>query len=291
MGWVDMGEVIVVAGATGYVGRHVVAALHERGHRVRALVRSRERAERPGVAGAPPLLGLVDEWRIVDYTDPATVRDACAGADRVVSALGVTRQKASPWDVDFLGNLRLLEDAERHGLTSFLYVNVVHADSGTSLTMRSKFAFSQALRRSRVAPQLVNPSGYFSDVGEFLLMAKRGLGFTLGEGSARINPIHGADLAEFIGDHLFGPAGTWDVGGPDILTYRELEELAFRIAGRRPRILRLGRRTAAAIQWAADRGSGRAGNLARFFLESLTLEAVGTPTGTRRLEPYLRTLA
>ena len=132
-----MGEVIVVAGATGYVGRHVVAALHERGHRVRALGRSRERAERPGVAGAPPLLGLVDEWRIVDYTDPATVRDACAGADRVVSALGVTRQKASPWDVDFLGNLRLLEDAERHGLTSFLYVNVVHADSGTSLTMRS----------------------------------------------------------------------------------------------------------------------------------------------------------
>lgn len=286
-----MSETVVVAGATGYVGRHVVETLHERGHRVRALVRSRERAERPGTAGAPALLGLVDEWCIVDYADPASVRNACAGADRVVSALGVTRQKTSPWDIDFLGNLRLLEDAERHGLTSFLYVNVVHADSGTSLTMRSKFAFSQALRRSRVAPQLVNPSGYFSDVGEFLLMAKRGLGFTLGQGSARINPIHGADLAEFIGDHLFGPAGTWDVGGPDILTYRELEELAFRIAGRRPRILRLGRRTAAAIQWAADRGSGRAGNLARFFLESLTLEAVGTPTGTRRLEPYLRTLA
>ncbi|NHB85870.1 NmrA family NAD(P)-binding protein [Tessaracoccus sp. HDW20] len=55
-----MDETIVVAGATGYVGRHVVAALSAAGHRVRVLVRSRERAEaegpfgHPGSAGASP---------------------------------------------------------------------------------------------------------------------------------------------------------------------------------------------------------------------------------------------
>lgn len=70
-------------------------------------------------------------------------------------------------------------------------------------------------------------------------MAKRGFGFTVGEGTAKINPIHGADLAEFIVERFAEPSGSWDVGGPDILSYRELEELAFRIAGRRPRILRL----------------------------------------------------
>lgn len=279
---------IVVAGATGYVGRHVVEALDLRGYRVRALVRSRDRAEAPGAFGAPSLRGHVAEWRIVDYTDSSTLMDACEGADRVVSALGVTRQNASPWDIDFLGNLRLLEDAERHGAASFLYVNVLHCQGGTSLTMRSKHAFSETLRRSRVAAQIVNPSGYFSDVTDFLLMARRGFGFTLGDGTAKINPIHGADLAEFIVEHLAEPSMSWDIGGPDILSYRELEELAFRVAARRQRILRIPPSVLRPLQWAADRSSPRLSNLTRFFLESLKIDAVGTPTGDRRIEPFLR---
>lgn len=283
-------ETIVVAGATGYVGRHVVEALDSRGYRVRALVRSRERAEAPGSFGAPPLRGRVADWRIVDYSDPTTLWGVCESADRVVSALGITQQKASPWDIDFLGNLRLLEDAERHALGSFLYVNVLHSETGTSLTVRSKHAFAQTLRRSRVAGQIVNPSGYFSDLTNFLLIAKKGFGFTLGDGTAKLNPIHGADLAEFIVEHLAEPSASWDIGGPDTLTYRELEELAFSIAGRRQRILRIRPGILRPLQWAADRSSPRVSNLTRFFLESLRVDAVGTPIGTRRLEPYLRAL-
>ncbi len=285
-----MVETIVVAGATGYIGRHVVMALARDGYRVRALVRSRERAEAAGPFNSPALCGCVDQWRIVDYADPLTLRDACAGADRVVSALGVTRQNASPWDIDFLGNLRLLEDAERHGTASFLYVNVLHSESGTSLTMRSKHAFSQVLSSSRLAGQIVNPSGYFSDVTDFLLMARRGIGFTLGAGDTRVNPIHGADLSRFVIDHMHESGGSWDVGGPDVFTYRELEQLAFRIAGRRPRLVRVGPRIGQSIGWLADRGSPRTGNLVRFFLESLAVDAVGGPTGEHHLEPYLRSL-
>jgi uncharacterized protein YbjT (DUF2867 family) len=286
-----MSELVAVAGATGYVGRHVAAELAARGYRVRALVRSRQRAEESGAYEAPALRGLVAEWRIVDYGDPATLADVCDGADRMVSALGVTRQKVSPWTIDFLGNLQLLADAERHGLSSFAYVNVLRSEAGSSVTMRSKFAFSQVLARSAVAPQIVNPSGYFSDMTDFLRMAQRGIGFTLGDGATRINPIHGADLAAFIVDRLDGPAGAWDVGGPDVFSYRELEELAFRVAGRRPRILRVGEGVGRGLEWLARRASPRAANLARFFVESLALDAVGTPTGERRLEPYWRSIA
>ncbi|MGP5227479.1 SDR family oxidoreductase [Arthrobacter rhombi] len=285
-----MNQLVVVAGASGYVGRHVVEALDRCGYRVRALVRSREQAEAPGTFGAPALKGHVAEWRIVNYLDPATLQGACDGAERVVSALGVTRQNASPWDVDFLGNLRLLEEAERQGLASFLYVNVLHSASGTSVTLRSKNAFAEVLRRSTVAGQIVNPSGCFSDITDFLLLAQKGIGFTLGDGSSRLNPIHGADLAEFIVGHLDGPTASWDIGGPEIFTYRELESLAFRIAGRRQRILPVRPGALRPLQWAADRFSPRAANLTRFFLESLQLDAVGTPVGHRRLEPYLRAL-
>jgi hypothetical protein len=121
-------------------------------------------------------------------------------------------------------------------------------------------------------------------------MARRGIGFTLGAGRTRVNPIHGADLARFIVDHLTAATGSWDVGGPDTFTYRELEELAFSVAGRRPHILRLGPAATRPLQWTADRTSPRIGNLTRFFLESLRLDAVGAPTGTRRLEAYLRSM-
>lgn len=286
-----MSNTIVVAGATGYIGRYVVKALAERGAEVRALVRSRERAEARGAFDAPSLKDAVAEWRIVDYTDPDTLIGCCAGAGRVVSALGVTRQKADPWSIDFLGNLRLLADAERHGINSFLYVNVLHVDSGSSQTMRSKHAFTEVLRRSAVAAQIVNPSGYFSDVSDFVLMARRGFGFTLGDGATRVNPIHGADVATFIAEHLEGPAGEWDIGGPDTFTYRELEELAFTVAGRKQgRIVQVSPALMEPARWAMDRVSPRLGNLTRFFTESLQTDAVGTPTGTHRLEPYLRSL-
>lgn len=283
-----MNDTITVAGATGYIGRHVVAALDTAGHRVRALVRSRSRAEEPGSFGSPGLAGHVAEWRIVDYAAPDTLRDVCDGSERVVSALGVTRQPASPWDIDFQGNLRVLESAERAGAQSFLYVNVLHADAGTSDILRAKNAFSEVLRRSAVRGQIVNPSGYFSDMTDFLTAARRGMGFTLGEGTRRLNPIHGADLADFIVARIDGPAGIWDVGGPEIFSYHDLEELVFRIAGRKPRIVKVGPRAAGTLQWLADRGSPRAGMLMRFFLESLDRDGVGVPTGERRLEPFLR---
>lgn len=286
-----MSETIVVAGATGYIGRHAVKALDAQGHRVRALVRSRKRAEEPGSFNAPSLEGHVAEWAEVDYFTPSTLMDVCKGANRVVSALGVTRQNASPWDIDFLGNLRVLKDAERHELQSFMFVNVLHSRRGTSLTVRSKSAFAETLSRSRVAGQIINPSGFFSDITDFLRMAQKGFGFTVGDGSARINPIHGADLADFIVDHLHDPAGSWDIGGPDTLSYRELEELTFSIVERKPRIIRVHPGALRPLQWVADRSSPRVSNLARFFFESLQTDAVGTATGTRRLKDYLESVA
>lgn len=199
-------ESIVVAGATGYLGRHIVTELAARGHRVRAVVRSRRRAEQPGPHGAPALTGMVAECVEGEVTDPAFIQGICQGADRVVSALGVTRQNASPWDVDFLANLHLLADAEHESVRSFLYVNVMHAETGHSLLLRAKAAFSEVLRRSQVPHHLINPSGYFSDVTDFFEMANRGL-VILPPGNTRVAPIHGSDLARFCVDRMGTTAG------------------------------------------------------------------------------------
>lgn len=284
-------EKFLVAGATGYVGRHVVAELKRRGYWVRALVRDRARAEQPGAHRAPALAGLVDEWHVGEVTQPETLAGVCDGVARVVSALGVTRQKAEPWEVDFLGNLRVLEAAEGAAVRSLCYVNVIHVRSGTSQLMRAKSAFVESLRRSRVAPQLVNPSGYFSDVSELVGLARLGVVPQLGDGSNRLNPIHGADLAAFCVDKALGPAGEWDVGGPDIMTYRELEELAFAAVEATPRVLRLPDPVTAASVWLADRAGPRTGSLVRFFAEGLTRDAVGQTVGTRHLSDWFDEVA
>lgn len=283
-----MSKLVAVAGATGYAGRFLVQELANRGYRVRALVRSRTRAETAGPHEAPALKGLVNEWREGEITDPNFVSGACLGADHVVSALGVTRQKASPWDVDYHANLRLLEDAEREGLQSFLYINVMHVDSGSSLIMRSKAAFAQSLARSSVHHQIINPSGYLSDVSEFLAMAKHGVMVLPPAGEVRIAPIHGEDLARFSVDKLTAASGAWDVGGPDVFHYRDIAEAAAIAVGKDCKIITLPHGAVAAALWGARRIGGRTEMLAQFFADGLTHDAIGERYGEHHLQDFFK---
>lgn len=282
---------VLLIGATGYVGRHLAARLHHDGYVVRAAVRDRARAERPGAFGAPALEGLVDEWVLAPHGAADLRPSIMTGVDHAVSALGVTRQKADPWDVDFRLNLRYLELAESAEVASFLFVGVMNAALGTSGVSRAKHAFMTALERSRVAPQIVNPSVYFSDLTEVYDLARRGIGLGLGRGDVRLSPIHGADLADFCVSRIPDGAGTWDVGGPEVLTYREIVALAFEAAGRRPRYVGIARPLATTAVWAADRLGPRAGSLTRFFLEGMQSDSIGEPHGSRTLREYYATLS
>lgn len=286
----DTRKRVLVAGATGYVGRHIIARLHDDGFVVRAAVRDRARAAAPGAYGAPALEGLVDEWVLAPGGAADLHPQAMADVDHVVSALGVTRQNADPWAIDFLLNLRYLELAELSDTESFLYVGVMNTSTGSSAVSRAKHAFMEALSRSRVSPQIVNPSGYFSDLTEIYDLAKRGMAFGLGDGSVRLSPIHGADLADFCVSHIGSGAGTWDIGGPEMLTYRDIVRLAFEAADRKPRYTRVPQPLASAAVWTADRISPRAGSLTRFFLDGMQTDSVGEPHGTHKLADYFSSL-
>ena len=283
-----MPELAVVAGATGYIGRYLVQELSDRGYRVRAIVRSRERAEQSGAFGAPSLAGRVAEWCIGDITAPSFVAETCHGADRVCSALGVTRQKASPWDVDYLANLRLLEAAENASVASFLFISVMHAAAGRSMILRSKTAFAEALTRSSTAHQIVNPSAYYSDMSGFLSMARAGFILLPPGSGTRIAPIHGADLAAYCADRLGDTSGSWDVGGPDVLTFDQVGGLAATAVGRPCRTIRIPEAAVTAGVWAARRLGGRTAVLAEFLSEGLTREAIGERWGEHRLDEFFR---
>ena len=278
---------VLVAGATGYLGRYVVAELHSRGHLVRAVVRDRDRACREGPWGSPSLDGLVDEWALGSVTDPRFTRDLAADVEHVVSALGVTRQKADPWQIDNLANLAILNSALKHA-ESFTYINTLGGDRCPARLTRAKSAFAQTLSVAEISSQIINPPAYFSDMMEVLAMARRGLVTALSP-TARINPIHGADLAAYVVDRMEkGASGTWDIGGPDVLTWRQVAQLAFRAVGARPHI-------AAVPTWMLPPAlrltalfSPRLADVAQFMSWNMMRDCVAPTTGTHHLADFYR---
>ena len=276
---------VLVAGATGYLGRYVVAELHRRGHLVRAVVRDRDRARREGPWGSPSLDGLVDEWALGNVTDPRFTRDLAADVEHVVSALGVTRQKADPWQIDNLANLAILNSALKHAV-SFTYINTLGGDRCPARLTRAKSAFAQTLSVAEINSQIINPPAYFSDMTEVLAMARRGL-VTVLRPTARINPIHGADLAAYVVDRMEeGRTGTWDVGGPDVLSWRELAHLAFDAVGKRSHVLTVPAWALPPALRLTGLFSPRLADTARFMAWNMTRDCVAPTTGTHHLADF-----
>lgn len=269
---------LLVAGATGYLGGFVVAEAKRRGYRVRALAR-------PG----KPVPGA-DEVFEGEATRPETLTGLCAGVDLVFSSLGITRQtdRVTFEDVDHLANRNVLREAEAAGVRRFGFVSVVNPErfAGNAL-MDARERFVAALAESPVPGTVVRATGFFNDMDEFLAMARRGTVWIFADGP-RMNPIHGADLAEVVLDALEAGTAECTAGGPEPLTQREVGALAFAALGRPPRV-----RTVP--PWLVDLAltvlrivHPRLHTIARFMRTGATTDMLGEARGTRRLGAHYR---
>lgn len=282
---------ILVAGATGALGQHVVRQLHERGYQLRVLSRSAERAR--------PLSHLVDEVRVGDATRPDSIGGLCDGVEMVFSCLGQT-VAADPsvrgpgyHAVDYVANHNLIGQAAAAGVRRFVYVSVFGADRHPSVAyLRAHADVAAELRRSGLSYGIVQPNGYFSAYRAFLDLARGGRSFVVGDGLARTNPIHDADLADACVEVLERADDVeLPIGGPDIFTRRAVFELAHRIVGTASQI----RSAPPWIVWGAARLirplAPRVGELAEFLAAVSTADFVAPAYGTRRLEDYFRSIA
>lgn len=273
---------VLVAGATGYVGRHVTRELKKRGRWVRALARSRAKVDELGLE--------VDDVHIGDVTDPATLAGACADIDVVFSCIGQMRArgKTSFDDVDRKGNERLLDLAIAAGVKRFAYVASYRGEELRRLAIvKAHEDFVETLRRAPIEHVILRPTGFFSDMEEFLEMARRGRVFLFGTGEHRINPIHGEDLAIAFADAIEGePNRTVAVGGPEVLSYREIANLAFSALGRRPHVTRVPGWITSPVVSAVRPFSGNAAGVVEFLTAITQLDMVAPKFGTRTLGTY-----
>ena len=277
---------VLVAGATGYLGRFVTRELKSRGHFVRALARSPDKLD--------DLRLQLDEVMPGEVTRPETLAGACDGIEVVFSSVGITRQQGKlTWkDVDYQGNCNLLAEAKRAGVRKFVYVSAIDGPQLTHLDIvKAHEDFVAELASSDLDYTVLRPTGYFSDLAEIYKMAGKGRVYLFGDGESRINPIHGADLAVACADALGDDRTAIDVGGPETLTWREVATLAFEVQGKPFRITTVPRWIIATVIFLTRLFSRHTAGLLDFFTTMGTRDVVGPPTGKRTLNAHYQALA
>ena len=225
---------VLIAGATGYLGHYAVKEFKKQGYWVRALARNPVKLD--GIED------YIDEVFTGEVTKPDSLRGVCNDIDVVFSSIGITKQKdkLTYMDVDYQGNLNLLEEAKKENTSKFIYISVLNAEKMSNLKgVQAKLKFSEELKSSGLSYLIICPNGFFSDMLEYLKMAKKGRGYLFGDGEYRINPIHGDDLAEFCVNEIDSREKEINVGGPDVYTHSEILTIAFESVSKKVKISRI----------------------------------------------------
>jgi uncharacterized protein YbjT (DUF2867 family) len=276
---------VLVAGATGYLGGFVAREFKARGHFVRALARSPEKLE--------ALRESIDETIEAEVTRPETLKNVCDGIDVVFSSVGITKQKDKLTfkDVDYQGNRNLLDIALKAGVRKFIYVSVFNGPNLLHLDIvRAHEEFVQDLKASGIDYAVIRPTGYFSDMGEFLEMARKGRVWLIGRGDNRMNPIHGADLAKVCVDTLEGSKQEIDVGGPEVLAYRQVAESALNSLGKPVKISSIPAGFMKILIGLAGIFKRHQAQLLAFFVTMMTSDMVAPVSGTQTLSAHFADL-
>ncbi|MEA3296606.1 MAG: SDR family oxidoreductase [candidate division Zixibacteria bacterium] len=285
---------VLVAGATGYLGRFVVQEFNRRGYWVRALARSPRKLEETGPFQEPAIIDQVSEVFTGQVTEPETLQGLCDDIDIVFSSVGITRQKdkLTYRDVDYQGNRNILDIALTKPVKKFIYVSVFNAHMFKNLAiLKAHEDFVRDLQDCGLDYAIIRPTGYFSDMTEFLTMAKSGQVYLIGNGENKINPVHGADLAKVCVDAVTDKEHEIPVGGP--VTYRmgEIAGLAFSALGKKPKVTRIPLWVAKLAVRLIRPFNKQLSDLADFFLVAGKGDGVAPATGRHTLDSYYRELA
>ena len=221
-------EKILLAGATGYLGQYILAVLLREEYPTRIVVRNKSKLS-PALL-THPLLEIVE----AEVTQPDTLQGVCKGVHKVISSVGITRQKdgLTYEQVDFQANKNLLDEALREGVRKFIYVSVFKGEAMRHIAIgAAKERFVDALKASGLDYCIIRPSGFYSDMTLFFKMAKAKKDEILlfGKGQYAMNPIHGEDLAEVCVAQLERYEREVNVGGAEIFTQTEIACLAFEV--------------------------------------------------------------
>ncbi len=234
---------VTVFGGSGFLGRHVVRALAKRGYRIRVAVR------RPDLAFFLQPLGAVGQIQLVqaNLRYPDSVKRAVDRADAVVNCVGILNESARQrfsW-VQAEG-ARGVAEATGAGLP-LVQVSAIGADANSeSAYARTKGLGEQAVMAARPDAVIVRPSILFgqgdSFFNRFAGLARALPVLPIAGSDTRFQPVWVGDVAEAIARAVDGKVEkgrTYELGGPEVKTLRELVEYVLQVTERKRAVVAL----------------------------------------------------
>lgn len=236
----DNDRLAVVFGGSGFVGRYIVRALARDGWRVRAAVR------RPDLAGHLQPMGAVGQIAAVqaNLRYPDSIRRAVEGADTVIISVGILAPAGrQTFDAVHAEGARAVAKAAREaGVKTLVHISAIGADPKSwSRYAQTKAAGEKAVLEEFPGAIVLRPSIVFGPEDQFFnrfaAMARVSPFLPLiGRGLTRFQPIYVGDVAAaaVAAAHGTGKPGTiYEIGGPEVLSFRELLDRTQDYAGRR----------------------------------------------------------
>ncbi|HEU0236117.1 MAG TPA: complex I NDUFA9 subunit family protein [Candidatus Limnocylindrales bacterium] len=236
---------ILVTGASGFVGSHLVPALLGAGHRVIALAHTPGSAETVLRRLKPDLRAGV-ETRLGDVTAPATLGPAFDGVEALIHLVAIPRDfdgGASLRLVNTEGTRNVVTAARAAGVRRLVHLGALGVADDPDLHYASSKARAEAIvATSDLDWTILRPSllwgerdGFFNIVASLVRYAP-GVVPVPGRGTARFQPLWIGDLARIVVETLANPEATvgrsFDLGGPRCWTYREITRAVMQAMGR-----------------------------------------------------------
>jgi uncharacterized protein YbjT (DUF2867 family) len=230
---------VLVTGGTGFVGPHVVRAIAEHGHELKLLVRDSTRSrELPG----RPVVG--------EMTNTVSLQHGVEGADAVVHLVAIRQGREEQFErVMEQGTRDLVTAAKAAGVKRFVLMSALGTSEVTKDLVpyyHAKWEMEKAVKGSGLEHVIFRPSFVFGSDGGILPTFRKLAKLTpvtpiIGSGEQRIQPIWIDDLSAYFATALDKPETTnrtFELGGPDIVSWNEFWQLLRTALGirRRPRV-------------------------------------------------------
>ncbi len=230
---------VTVYGGSGFLGRHVVRALAKRHYRIRVAVR------RPELTGYLQPLGRVGQIHAVqtNVRYPASVEAAARDADILVNLVGILFERGRQrFDAVHVAAAEHVAAVAKARGARMVHVSAIGADKNSSSRYgRTKAAAEERVLSAVPAATIMRPSILFGPEDDFFnrfgAMARISPILPLiGGGHTRFQPVFVGDVAEAVGKAVDGEAraGTlYELGGPEVKTFRELMQFVLATVERR----------------------------------------------------------
>ena len=306
----ERGRTVFIAGATGYLGWFLTRKLCAEGWRV--IAAAKDESKRDACARLEAMGASVV---VRDAARMASWKDILPNCGTVLSCMASGNAGADAsndfWAIDRDANARLGAESATAGVRHFLLFATFEGPDSRAVTAFSeaKEAAAEAIRDYATASGMlftvIRANAYFKDLtNRFFDSVLRDGSFSIfGGGGTRINPIHGADVADFVYEIMSDPAKAgkeYPIGGPDVFTFRDIGMLAAEVVkpqgGVHIRDGSLAPFKAMAFLTSLTAPFSRAARvrkaLLRWMLYALTHDAVAPVCGHRHLrEDYQERLA